>query len=70
MVEKPDNFVIVPLYECDPNKNYKCPRGVCHITGGACRHTFNKNYAKNGTKSTKTRVHKDIWAQIEKGEIE
>lgn len=69
MEEKTDNFVVVPLYECDPNKNYNCPRGVCHITGGPCSLTFDKNCAKNGTTPITTKVHKDIWAMIEKGEL-
>lgn len=33
-------------YICDTDKNTMYPKTNCHINGGECYHTFNKNFAK------------------------
>lgn len=34
------------LYLCDPKKNVVCRKGSCHIHGGQCYYTHNKEYEK------------------------
>ncbi len=34
------------LYPCDPSKNTKCTKTGCHINGGDCFLTLQKNYSK------------------------
>ena len=31
-------------YKCDPNKNTECSKTFCHINGGDCYYTTNKEY--------------------------
>lgn len=38
------------LYECDPDKNTECSKRFCHVHGGNCHQTYNKEFAKEGTK--------------------
>lgn len=33
------------LYHCDPAKNTKCSKSMCHINGGLCEHTVIKEYS-------------------------
>jgi len=33
-------------YPCDPEKNQDCSKTGCYINGGECRHTLNKEYAR------------------------
>ena len=49
------------LYVCDPKKNMVCRKTACHINGGPCSHTTNKQYKKAGTK----RVPADIIKRTE-----
>lgn len=44
------------LYVCDPKKNTVCRKTACHINGGPCSHTTNKQYKKAGTKRVPTEV--------------
>lgn len=41
------------LYECDPVKNTKCSKTMCHINGGFCECTVHKEYAKELTSMNK-----------------
>ena len=34
------------LYDCDPEKNTKCPKTHCHINGGDCRLTTHRKYRR------------------------
>ena len=42
-----------PVYLCDPEKNESCSKEICYISGGTCRHTFNKAYEKKQTNQDK-----------------
>lgn len=44
------------LYVCDPKKNTVCRKTACHINGGPCSHTTNKQYKKAGTKRVPTEI--------------
>lgn len=33
------------FYICDPSKNHLCAKTSCHLNGGECRHTLNKQCA-------------------------
>jgi len=33
-------------YPCDPEKNTECSKTGCYINGGECRHTLNREYAR------------------------
>ena len=33
-------------YPCDPEKNQDCSKTGCYINGGECRHTLNREYAR------------------------
>lgn len=46
------------LYVCDPKKNTVCRKTACHINGGPCSHTTNKQYKKAGTKRMPTDIIK------------
>ena len=46
------------LYVCDPKKNTVCRKTACHINGGPCSHTTNKQYKKAGTKRVPTEIIK------------
>lgn len=35
---------IEELILCDPTKNTECPKTMCHINGGLCRHTTKEEY--------------------------
>ena len=46
-------------YICDPNKNTRCKKTMCHINGGACHYTTDPRYAKDWAvpvKSTKKKL--------------
>lgn len=42
---------INPLYLCDTEKNTECNKRNCHINGGECIQTDNKEYAKRKIKN-------------------
>lgn len=42
-----------PVYLCDPEKNKSCSKEECYISGGTCRHTFNKDYEMKKTNQDK-----------------
>lgn len=69
MTDKIDNFVVVPMYECDPNKNNNCPKDVCCANGGPCKNTYNKDFARHGTAPKMVRIHKDILRSVLKEEM-
>ena len=37
--------VLLQTYKCNPEKNTKCLKTHCHINGGECEHTTQKEYA-------------------------
>lgn len=47
--EFPDERYSEECYLCDPDKNDLCPKEVCHINGGPCWNTTNKEFEKKQT---------------------
>lgn len=47
--EFPDERYSEKCYICDPNKNDLCPKDICHINGGPCYCTNNKEFEKKQT---------------------
>ena len=47
--EFPDERYSEECYLCDPNKNVSCSKEDCHINGGPCWHTTNKEFEKKQT---------------------